>query len=292
MAIFGEVLTAMVTPLNDDLSVNYKGVRKLARHLIENGSDGLVVLGTTGESPTLTKEEKLKILKVVKDEVGQEACIIAGTGTNSTQATIDLTIEAEKLGVDGVMLVAPYYNKPPQEGFYNHFKQVAQVTKLPIMVYNVPGRSAKNIEPETIVRLAKIENIVAVKEASGDLDQVSKIRSLTSPDFAIYSGNDSQTLPILAIGGTGIISVASHIVGNEIKEMVELFKKGEVGKAAIKHSNLMTIFKGIFITTNPIPIKYLLNQMGINVGPVRPPLVEAEPNQKAHLTNLLNSIKK
>ncbi|AZR72419.1 4-hydroxy-tetrahydrodipicolinate synthase [Anoxybacter fermentans] len=292
MTIFGEVLTAMVTPFYEDFTVNYEGVRKLARYLVENGSDGLVVLGTTGESPTLTKEEKLEILRVVKDEVGEKARIIAGTGTNATKAAIEMTIEAEKVGVDGVMLVCPYYNKPPQEGLYQHFKSIAESTGLPIMIYNVPGRTGKNIEAETIARLAEIDNIVAVKEASGNLNQVSKIRSLTSPDFAIYSGDDSLTLPILAVGGTGVVSVASHVVGNQIKEMIKLFKAGKVREASLLHCHLLPIFQGIFITTNPIPIKFLLNKLGHQVGPVRPPLVNPTEEESKYLLKLLQSIKK
>lgn len=287
MAIFGEVLTAMVTPFKDDLTIDWDGARALAQHLVANGSDGLVVCGTTGESPTLGKEEKLELFRVVKDEVGDEACIIAGTGSNDTKGTIDMTLEAEKIGVDGVMLVGPYYNKPPQEGFYQHFKAVADETHLPIMIYNVPGRMGKNIDAETIVRLSKIDNIVAVKEASGDLNQVSKIRRLTSPDFVIYSGDDSLTLPILAIGGTGIVSVASHVIGDQIKKMIQLFKSGDVGNAAILHAYLLPVFQGIFVTANPIPIKFLLNARGVNVGAVRPPLVSVSRKERTFLKDLL-----
>lgn len=287
MAIFGEVLTAMVTPFKDDLTIDWDGVRVLARYLVEKGSDGLIVCGTTGESPTLGKEEKLELFQVVKDEVGDEACIIAGTGSNDTKDTIDLTIEVEKIGVDGVMLVGPYYNKPPQEGFYQHFKMVADVTHLPIMIYNIPGRMGKNIEAETIVRLSKIDNIMAVKEASGDFNQVSKIQRLTSPDFLIYSGDDSLTLPILAVGGTGIVSVASHVIGDQIKKMIQFFKSGEVGNAAILHSQLLPVFQGIFVTANPIPIKFLLNELGVKVGGVRPPMVPVTAKERAFLKDLL-----
>lgn len=292
MAIFGEVLTAMITPFHADMSVDYEGVKRLARYLVENGSDGIVVCGTTGESPTLTKEEKLAVIKAVKEEVGEEAVIIAGTGSNDTRSSIDLTIEVEKIGVDGVMLVAPYYNKPPQEGFYEHFKAIAEATSLPVMIYNVPGRTGKNIEPETIARLAEIKNIVAVKEASGDLNQVSKIRRLTSPDFAIYSGDDSLTLPILAVGGVGIVSVASHVVGREIKTMIRRFKEGRVIDASIMHSHLLPIFQGIFVTANPIPIKHLLSEMGLPAGPVRLPLVEPTAKERAFLTELMETVEK
>lgn len=292
MAIYGEVLTAMVTPFNDDLTVDYAGVKKLARYLIENGSDGLVVCGSTGESPTLSREEKLQIIAAVKEEVGGETCIIAGTGSNDTLASIELTSEAEKLGVDGIMLVGPYYNKPPQEGFYQHFKMIAEKTSLPVMLYNVPGRTAKNIEAETVARLAEIDNIVAIKEASGDLNQISKIRRLTPPDFVIYSGDDALTLPVLAIGGVGIVSVAAHIIGKELKQLVGLYKAGKVREAAELHAQLFPIFQGIFVTANPIPIKFLLNASGVQVGPVRPPLIPASSTEKQFLTSLLQSISK
>lgn len=287
MTIYGEVLTAMITPFNEDLTVNYSEVKKLTRYLVENGSDGLVVLGSTGESSTLTKEEKLEILKTVKDEVGEEACVIAGTGTNNTRASIELTIEAEKIGVDGAMVVAPYYNRPPEEGFYRHFQAIAEMTTLPLMIYNVPSRTGKNIGPQTIARLAEIDNIVAVKEASRDLQQVSEIRHLTSPDFSIYSGDDAYTLPILAVGGTGIVSVASHLAGNLIKEMIQLFKTGEVVKATNLHLNLIPLFQAIALTTNPIPIKMLVNQQGFAAGSVRLPLIEMTEEEKKTLCRLL-----
>lgn len=288
MTIYGEVLTAMITPFNEDLTVNYPEVKKLTRYLIDNGSDGLVVLGTTGEAPTLTMDEKLTILEIVKAEVGEEACVIAGTGTNNTRASIELTIEAEKIGVDGAMLVAPYYNKPPGEGFYQHFRAIAEMTTLPVMIYNVPGRTGKNIEPEIIARLAEIDNIIAVKEASQDLKQISEIRRLTSPDFSIYSGDDSLTLPILAVGGTGVVSVASHVAGKMIKEMIQVFKSGDVTKATNLHLKLMPLFHGIALTTNPIPIKMLVNRQGFAAGPVRLPLIEMTNREKDTLLRLLD----
>ena len=291
MAIYGEVLTAMVTPFNEDLSVNYGAVKRLARYLVENGSDGLVICGSTGESPVLTHEEKLAIIETVRDEVGGEACLIAGTGTNDTRASIELTEKVSKLGIDGLLLVGPYYNKPPQEGFYQHFKAIAKCTDLPVMIYNVPGRTGKNIEAETIARLAEIENIVAVKESSGDLNQISQIRRLTSPDFALYSGDDSMTLPVLSIGGVGVVSVASHIIGREIKEMITLFKAGKVAEAAKAHARLLPMFQGIFVTANPIPIKWLLNEIGMPVGPVRPPLIAATEKERNFLFELLRSLK-
>ncbi|WP_027339215.1 4-hydroxy-tetrahydrodipicolinate synthase [Halonatronum saccharophilum] len=284
---FGEVLTAMVTPFKEDLSVDYDGAVKVGRYLIENGSDALLVLGTTGEVPTLSKEEKEKLLKILVDELGGDTKIIAGTGSYSTTDTISFTKRAEEIGVDGVMLVTPYYNKPPQEGLYKHFKMVAEETDLPIILYNVPGRSATNIDPKTVARLSKIDNIVAVKEASGSVEQAIKIRSLTDDDFLIYSGDDTLTLPILSIGGQGVISVASHLVGKEIKEMIGDFKAGRLDKAAKKNAQLNKLFNTMFITTNPIPVKAALNLIGQGVGGLRPPLVELSDSEYKELESVL-----
>ncbi len=277
---FGEVLTAMVTPFTESGEVNYEKLRELANYLLDNGSDGLVVLGTTGEIPTLTKEEKKEILKTVVDEVGDRAKIIAGTGSYSTSASIEMTKEAEKIGVDGVMAVVPYYNKPPQDGLYKHFTSIAKNTSLPVMIYNVPGRTSKNIEVDTVKKLAELDNIIAIKEASGNLNQVAKLCAELEDDFYVYSGDDNLTLPILSVGGQGIVSVASHIVGNKIKEMVTLFKSGKVNKAVELNKELVTVFNAMFITTNPIPVKESLNIIGINVGPLRSPLIPL--NKKEH----------
>ncbi|MDK2889116.1 MAG: 4-hydroxy-tetrahydrodipicolinate synthase [Thermoanaerobacter sp.] len=288
---FGRVLTAMVTPFNKDLTINYGQVRKLARYLVQSGSDGLVVTGTTGESPTLTKEEKVELYRVVVEEVGGEAAVIAGTGGYSTSESIALTQAAQKVGVDGVMLVAPYYNKPSQEGLYQHFKAVAESTNLPIVLYNIPGRTSVNILPQTVARLAQINNIVAIKEASGSLDQVSELRRLLPDHFAIYSGDDSLTLPILALGGKGVISVVSHLAGRRIQDMINAFTSGNTTLAAEIHLELFPLFKGMFITTNPVPVKAALNLLGWQVGAPRLPLVEATPAEKESIKNLLESMK-
>lgn len=263
----------MVTPFNNDYSVNYEQAAKLAKYLVANGSDGLVVAGSTGEAATLDKEEKLRLFETVLEAVGDKASVIAGTGSNDTRASIKLTQEAERIGVHGAMLVGPYYNKPPQEGFYQHFKAIAESTKLPLIVYNVPGRTASNILPETIKRLAQIKNIVAVKEASGNLDQVSEILRTAPKDFMVYSGDDSLTLPILALGGVGIISVAGHIVGNKMQKMIAAFETGNLVEAQAIHQELLPFFKVMFITTNPIPVKTAVNLIGQNAGPLRLPLV-------------------
>lgn len=276
---FGRVLTAMVTPFNDDFSVNYEEAKKIANYLVDNGSDGIVVAGTTGESPTLSKEEKIKLFSVVYEAVGQRAKIIAGTGSNSTADTIALTKEAKKIGVHGVMLVVPYYNKPPQKALYAHFKTVAESTKLPIILYNVPGRTASEILPATVVELAKIENIVAIKEASGKLDNVSEIRRLAGDNITIYSGDDSLTLPILALGGKGIISVASHLVGNAIQEMIEAFVANNTVKAAEIHLQIFPLIKALFITSNPIPVKAAMQLKGFATGSLRLPLLPPEDKE-------------
>ncbi|MTI82831.1 MAG: 4-hydroxy-tetrahydrodipicolinate synthase [Firmicutes bacterium] len=284
---FGRLLTAMVTPLDKDLSVDYEQARKLARYLVETGSEGVVVAGTTGESPTLTKDEKVELFKVVVEEVGGEAVVIAGTGGNNTAESIVLTQAAEKAGVDGVMLVGPFYNKPSQEGLYQHFKAVAESTDLPVMLYNIPGRTAVNILPETVSRLARVENIVAIKEASGSLDQVSELRRTLPDNFAIYSGDDSMTLPLMALGGKGVVSVAAHIVGPKMKDMINAFTSGNTTMATKMHLELFPVFKAMFVATNPVAVKFALNMTGWRVGSPRLPLVETNAEEKETIKKIL-----
>jgi len=291
MLDFGEVLTAMITPFDENNNVNLEKARELASYLIDHGSDGLVVAGTTGEVPTLTTEEKLALLEAVVDEVGNRATVIAGTGSYSTAASINMTREAEKVGVDGVMLVVPYYNKPPQNGLYGHFKAVAESTSLPVMIYNVPSRTSRNIEVNTVNRLAEIDNIIAIKEASGDMSQVADLTRTLPEDFLVYSGDDNLTMPVLAVGGHGIVSVASHLVGKEIKEMIVSFKNGNVKHAIELNKYLFPIFTGIFITSNPIPVKSALNMMGMEVGKLRPPLNELNQSESETLYNILKEYK-
>ncbi|MEW6228559.1 MAG: 4-hydroxy-tetrahydrodipicolinate synthase [Bacillota bacterium] len=279
MRDFGSVLTAMVTPFTPELEVDYDKAAELARRLVDSGSDGVVVAGTTGESPTLTKEEKTSLFRAVVDAIGNDAAVVAGTGTNATQASIELTRAAEKVGVHGVMAVVPYYNKPPQDGLIAHFRAVAGATGLPVILYNIPGRTGVNMTPETLEKLSSVANIVAVKEASGSLDQVTDIRRRTPPSFKIYSGDDSLTLPILSVGGAGIISVASHVAGRRLREMVDAYFAGEVGKAAAINAELFPLFKALFVTTNPIPVKLALRLAGFDVGGLRPPLVEASAKE-------------
>lgn len=281
------LLTAMLTPYNEDLSINYNKAAELAKFLENNSTGGIVVSGTTGESPVLDPEEKMALLQAVQEAVSNNVQIWAGTGSNNTRQSIELSREAEKLGAYGVMLVTPYYNKPSQEGLYQHFRSIAESVSIPVMVYNVPGRTSTNLLPETINRLAEIDNIVAVKEASGSLDQVSKLMTLVADKLVVYSGDDSLTLPIMSLGGHGVISIASHLVGNEIKDMIDAFVSGDVKKATAIHLHLFPIFKGLFVTTNPIPLKEAVNMVGMGVGGFRLPLTGASEEERLFIKGIL-----
>lgn len=283
MINFGQVLTAMVTPFDQNGEIDFEATKNLVNYLIQNGTDGLVVSGTTGESPTLTTEEKIDLFRFVVEAVDGRIPVIAGTGSNNTRASITLTKKAEEAGVDGIMLVAPYYNKPSQEGLYQHFKAIAEATKLPVMLYNIPGRSVVNLSVDTVVQLSQIENIACIKEASGDLDAIAEIISRTSSDFLVYSGDDSLTLPILSIGGTGVVSVASHIIGNEMQEMINNFKNGRIQSAAFTHRNLLPTIKALFIAPSPSPVKAALNMNGVPVGDVRLPMIPLNEEQQRFL---------
>ena len=290
MAGFGRLLTAMVSPFNNELGVDYDKAAALAEKLYKGGSDGLVVCGTTGESPTLTAEEKLKLIQVVVDAVGGKATVLAGTGSNNTAESVELTKAVQRLGVDGIMLVAPYYNTPSQEGLYQHFRTIAQSSSLPVMIYNIPGRTGVNILPETMARLAEIPNIVAIKESSGNLEQVAKLRRLLPKEFVVYSGDDSLTLPILSVGGYGVVSVASHLVGRRIKDMIEAYTQGKVAVAAQINTELLPLFKSLFITTNPVPVKLALKIVGNPVGEVRLPLVSATEEEAQAIRKTLEEM--
>ena len=288
---FGRLLTAMVTPFSEDGSVNYAVAEELAAHLVSQGSDGLVVCGTTGESPTLSWEEEYQLFQVVQKAVGGKAKVIAGTGSNSTSEAIAATQKAAKLGLDGSLQVVPYYNKPPQSGLYEHFRAIASACpQLPIMLYNIPGRTGRNLQPETVVKLAEIDNIVAIKEASGNLEQACAIRRLTSSSFAIYSGDDLLTLPLLAVGGTGVVSVASHLVGSQIQQMIQAFETGNPTVAREINLKLFPLFKVLFCTTNPIPIKAALKLQGWKVGGLRPPLCNLSPDLEEKLEAVLKDL--
>ncbi|SFA41608.1 4-hydroxy-tetrahydrodipicolinate synthase [Parageobacillus thermantarcticus] len=290
MVQFGKIVTAMVTPFDRKGNVDFAKTTKLIDYLLENGTDSLVVAGTTGESPTLTTEEKVALFRHVVSVVNGRVPVIAGTGSNNTRASIELTKKAEEVGVDAVMLVAPYYNKPNQEGLYQHFKAIAESTSLPVMLYNIPGRSVVNISVDTIVRLSEIPNIVAVKDASGNLDAMTEIIARTRDDFLLYSGDDGITLPVLSIGGAGVVSVASHIIGNEMKQMIAAFEAGELAKAAKLHQKLLPIMKGLFAAPSPVPVKTALQLKGLDVGSVRLPLVPLTEQERVKLMNLLNTL--
>ena len=291
MVKFGRVLTAMITPFKEDGSVNYAVAERLAVHLADRGTDSLVVCGTTGESPTMSWDEEYELFQVVQKAVAGKALVIAGAGSNSTSEAIEATQKAAKLGLDGCLQVVPYYNKPPQEGLYNHFRAIAQsAPELSIMLYNIPGRTGQNMLPETVARLAEIPNIVAVKEASGNLDQASQIRCLTPPEFAIYSGDDSLTLPMLAVGGSGVVSVASHLVGEQLQQMIEAFEAGQVQVATQIHLQLFDLFKALFLTTNPIPVKAALKLQGWDVGSTRPPLCDPPIEVTQKLKDVLSQL--
>lgn len=287
MISFGKVSTAMVTPFDSSGNIDFQKTTALVEYLIHNGSDSLVVAGTTGESPTLSSEEKIALIKHTAEIVKGRIPVIAGTGSNNTLASIELTKKAEKAGADAIMLVAPYYNKPSQEGMYQHFKAIAEATSLPVMIYNVPGRTAVSIAPETVIRLAEISNIAAVKEASGNLEAISEIIENTPEDFQVYCGDDSLTLPVLAIGGTGIVSVASHLIGNEMQDMIQSFFIGDVKAAAASHRKLLPLMKQLFAAPSPAPVKTGLQIKGLDVGPVRLPLLPLTEIERQELTRLL-----
>lgn len=288
MISFGRLSTAMVTPFDSKGNIDFNKTTQLIEHLIQTGTDSLVIAGTTGESPTLTSEEKVALFRHTVKVVGGRIPVIAGTGSNDTRASIELTKKAEAEGVDAIMLVAPYYNKPSQEGLFQHFKAIAEATKLPVMIYNIPGRTSILIDPKTTIRLAnEVPNIMSTKEASGSIDIITEIVANTEDDFLVYSGDDGLTLPILSVGGTGIISVASHVAGNEMKEMVNAFLDGDVQKAAAIHQELLPLFRGLFAAPNPVPVKTALQMKGLDVGGVRLPLIPLTEEERTTLSTLL-----
>ncbi|WP_054941033.1 4-hydroxy-tetrahydrodipicolinate synthase [Paenibacillus ihuae] len=288
---FGRLITAMVTPFHGDGEINWEATSRLVDYLIEEQkSEALVVCGTTGESPTLTDEEKLQLFSYVLKKADGRCKIIAGTGSNSTRHSIHLTKEAEKLGVDGVLLVVPYYNKPNQEGLYQHFSAIAADTSLPCILYNVPSRTTVSMSAATTLRLAEIPNIVATKECVS-VDQITMIATSCPDDFHVYSGDDSAGLATLAVGGHGIISVASHVIGAQMSEMINAFLSGDVQRAGAKHRQLFPVFKGLFECPQPLPnpaaVKYALGLRGIDVGSVRLPLVGPNEAEAAFIESLL-----
>ena len=291
MKKLGRLITAMVTPFDEKGEVDYEQAKKLALALLDSGSDGVVVVGTTGESPTLIRQEEYCLFTEVKAAVGGRGAVIAGTGSNSTAEALEATKEAERIGVDACLLVVPYYNKPTQEGLYQHFKTIAGGTGLPCILYNVPSRTVTNMSADTVIRLSQIDNIIGVKEASGNLEQIAKIISDTREDFLVWSGNDSDTFPLMAVGGYGIISVVSHLVGKQIKQMIDSFVGGKIDEAAAIHRHLLPLVNAMFIVSNPIPIKYAVNQVGFNAGKPRLPLTEPDEKTATIIKDTLKNYK-
>ena len=286
---FGRLLTAMVTPFNADGSVNYEKAADLAEWLINNGSDGLVVAGSTGEAATMSAEEKLELFRVVVNRINKRVPVIAGTGSNNTADSVKMTKMAEAMGVDGALIVGPYYNKPTQEGFYQHFAAVAQSTGLPIIVYNVPGRTASNISPAIVARLAAdFENIVAIKEAAGNVAQVAELYSVLPEEFTIYSGDDGLIIPFMSVGATGLISVLSNIGGGILQDVMQAYEDGRVREAAKLNARMVPLANAMFIETNPIPVKAAVTLVtGSDAGQPRLPLTPMEPANKAKMVAVL-----
>lgn len=282
--MFGRVMTAMVTPFKNN-EVNYTEAVRLAKFLVDNGSDSILVCGSTGESATMTKVEKLKLISTIRNAV--DVPILAGTGSNNTADSVEFTKEVDKLGVDGFLIVTPYYNKPNQEGIFQHFKAVAEATQKPVMLYNIPGRCVKEIEVDTIARLSKISNIRYLKAACGNLMNVSMTRNLTDDDFVIYSGDDGLTLPMLTLGAKGIVSVASAIIGKEINQMIAEFEAGNTKKAQELHLEYFDVFRDLFCDTNPVPVKYALSKLGFDTEEVRLPMVELEDKHKKIIDDMM-----
>ena len=289
MTEIGRLITAMVTPFDDKGAVDYDQAKRLAKALLDSGSDGLVITGTTGEGPTLSAEEKIRLYAEVKEAIGSRGAVIAGTTDNDTAKSIELSAEAEAVGVDALLLTVPAYNKPPQEGLYQHFKAIAESTSLPCVLYNVTSRTSLNMTDETTIRLSHIDNIVGVKEAGSDLNQITRIIDGAGDGFRVWSGNDDETFSIMATGGYGVVSVLSHLVGSQIKQMMGYLLEGDVEKAAAEHRRLLPLFKVMFIVSNPIPLKYSLNHVGFNVGPVRLPLVPPDDKSAEKIRDVLSN---
>ena len=285
----GRLLTAMVTPFDEKGEVDYEQAKKLALALLDSGSEGVVIAGTTGESPTLVRDEELRLFAEVKSAVGERGAVVAGTGSNSTAEALATTKGAEKAGADACLLVVPYYNKPTQEGLYQHFKAIAESTSLHCIPYNVPSRTVTNLSVETTIRLSQIDNIIGVKEASGNLEQIAKIIDGAGKDFLVWSGNDSDTFPLVALGGYGVVSVAAHLVGKQISEMIYSFINGETDRAAEIHRHLLPLVNALFVISNPMPVKYAVNQVGFRVGKPRLPLIEPDEKTAALIKDTLKN---
>ena len=289
--LFGKILTAMVTPFTENGDVDYELAIKLSNYLFENGSDGIVLCGTTGESPTLSWAEQHDLFVAVKGSLDASCKVIVGTGSNCTSEAVEATKKAYASGADGALVVVPYYNKPPQEGLYKHFSSIAKSAKdLPLMLYNIPGRTGCNLLPDTVKKLMDFSNILSIKAASGRIEEVTELRAICGSELSVYSGDDSLLLPMLSVGAVGVVSVASHLVGLQLKEMIHSFQSGEVSNALVIHEKLQPLFKALFMTTNPIPIKAALELSGWDVGNPRSPLSPLTNDMKKQLSFILNSL--
>lgn len=287
-ARFGAVVTAMVTPFRQDHSLDLDGAQQLGRHLLEHGTDSIVVAGSTGESPTLSHREKLDLFRSVIDAIGRDGKVICGTGTYNTAETIELSRKAQELGADGLLVVTPYYSKPPQRGLLEHFTRVARAVDLPVIAYNIPGRTGIRIEHDTLLRMAEVPNIVAVKDSTGDFQAISRLISEAPADFEVYSGDDWATFGYLCLGGVGVVSVAAHVVGDRIHHLTDLVLSGDIPAARKVHDELSPLFNALFITTNPIPVKTALDVLGLPAGPPRLPLVPATRDERARIEKALS----
>jgi len=289
---FGRLLTAMVTPFGGDGRVDLALAGRLARHLVDEGSDGLVVSGTTGESPTLSWQEQHQLFEAVRQAVGPGVKILAGTGSNSTAEAVEATSQAAIAGADGALVVVPYYNKPPQEGLEAHFRAIAQAApELPLMLYNIPGRTGCALAAATVARLMESPNVVSFKAASGTTDEVTQLRLQCGSRLAVYSGDDGLLLPMLSVGAVGVVSVASHLVGRRLKAMIDAYLSGQVAVALGYHEQLQPLFKALFATTNPIPVKAALELSGWPVGPPRLPLLPLDSTMRDSLSKILNALR-
>ena len=291
-APFGRLLTAMVTPFDKDGYVDFNLASRLAKYLVDQGSDGIVVCGTTGESPTLSWKEQYQLLETVRNSVNSSVKVLAGTGSNSTSEAIDATSKAADAGADGALVVVPYYNKPPQEGLEAHFRAVADAAPdLPLMIYNIPGRTGTSISPITVQSLMNCSNIISFKAASGTTNEVTELRIKCGSKLAIYSGDDALLLPMLSVGAVGVVSVASHIVGLRLKAMIEAFYTGQCSVALRHHEELQPLFKALFATTNPIPVKAALELIGWPVGAPRKPLLPLNNLMKEELVSIISALR-
>ena len=289
---FGRVVTAMVTPFDASGAVDLPLAGRLASHLVDQGSDGLVVSGTTGESPTLSWQEQLQLLQTVREAVGADAQVLAGTGSNCTAEAVEATREATAAGADGALVVVPYYNKPPQDGLAAHFRAIAEAApELPLMLYNIPGRTGCSIAPETVAQLMDCPNIVSYKAASGTSEEVTALRLACGSKLAIYSGDDGLTLPMMSVGAVGVVSVASHVVGPQIRAMIEAYLQGDAAVALALHEQLQPVFKALFATTNPIPVKAALQLNGWSVGDPRPPLSPLSDDMRSTLAQTMAALR-